>query len=897
LGGASWAARVNAIQIEQTERPSARPLNEPVLRTLLICDLADSTAMVEKLGDRQAAELIRRHDRLCRDLLQRCGGREIDKTDGFLLLFERPIQAVAFALEYQRQLKALGADPSFVLRARIGIHVGDIVLWENDAADVAQGAKPVEAEGLVKPIAARLMGIARPGQILLSGTAHTLALRARSELGDAYVLRWRAHGTYRFKGAPDPIPVYEVGEDGVALFKLPTWSGKARREIPWWRQPGALAGEALAALLLVAGPAYLLRSPPTLAFAKRDWVVVGDFKNLNAGTALDDSLQTAFRLGLEESRHVNVLSPLQVRDALQRMQRDPEKTQIDRAIGAEVALREGARALILPTLAKVGSRVRIMAEVIDPGTQTTVYSESADGEGADSVLSSVDTVNRRLRVRLGEALATVSSESQPLAKVATKNLDALRAYTVGLQAFGHSRQAEARSLFRQAVTLDPEFALAYMGIARTYYSDDDLAEAKVYMEKAATLKDRLAVRDRLYVDAWLAGFGPSRPLLEKWKLLAELYPDYYAASNNYAYFTWRFENRAADAIAAIQPALSEHNPLRSGAYYTRASLKAADNQFDSAFKDFDTAAALHSSQQGTYWAAAYAAQRRFAEAEKVLAQAKASGNADGDPLFPRQGIVQLLDQGDWQRARSTIAESAANAGGAGAFYERAYRAMALSLDDYARAETLPIGELRIFIADARKASVEPPAANHVDALFAAVYGAYLATRMGEHSLALSTLEATSRQIQGSGYTNLEHLQAVAEAEIAWRSGRAQEAVARLEPMLDGTELYLNHVALVDAYAAAGRYRDAFREAQWVALHRGRAYLEINSFQILQARNVAESDLAHLRMAELAHAVGRDPEAVRHLTAFDAIWPRNLQPRFAAARAAALSQALHLPSRQ
>ena len=169
-------------------------MNAPVLRTLLICDLAESTAMVEKLGDSRTAELMRRHDRLTRDLLQRHGGREIDKTDGFLVLFERPIRAVAFALEYQRQLKDLGAAQSIALQARIGIHVGEIVLWENDAADIAHGAKPVEAEGLVKPVAARLMGIARPGQILLSGTAYTLALRARSELGDACVLRWRAHG-------------------------------------------------------------------------------------------------------------------------------------------------------------------------------------------------------------------------------------------------------------------------------------------------------------------------------------------------------------------------------------------------------------------------------------------------------------------------------------------------------------------------------------------------------------------------------------------------------------------------------------------------------------------------------------------------------------------------------
>ena len=49
-----------------------------LLRTLVLCDLVDSTALVERLGDREAAELIRKHDRLARTLADRHGGQEID---------------------------------------------------------------------------------------------------------------------------------------------------------------------------------------------------------------------------------------------------------------------------------------------------------------------------------------------------------------------------------------------------------------------------------------------------------------------------------------------------------------------------------------------------------------------------------------------------------------------------------------------------------------------------------------------------------------------------------------------------------------------------------------------------------------------------------------------------
>jgi putative peptide modification system cyclase len=546
----------------------------------------------------------------------------------------------------------------------------------------------------------------------------------------------------------------------------------------------------------------------------------------------------------------------------------------------------------VPTATAIGTHVRVTAEVIDPKTQTTVYSESADGEGADSLLASVDTVNRQLRLRLGEAMASVSAESQPLAEVATKDLDALRAYSLGLQAYGQSRQADARDLFQQAVTLDPEFALAYIGIARTYYSNNDLVTAKRYMDKAATFKDHLAPRDRLYLDAWLAGFGPSGPLLAKWKLLSQLYPDYYAASYNYAYFAWLFENRAADAIAAIKPALSEHNPLRGSAYYTLGYLQAAENEFDTAIKNFDVAVALGDDPPGNFRAAAYAAQRRFPEADHVLSQAKPSGIATEDVLFPREAMVQQLDQGHWGRVRTAIAESLATASQVGPSYERAYRAMALSVEAYAPPSAERVRALRDFIAGARKASEQPQAADHQDTVFANVFGAYLAARSGQLALAQTTLAATAPQSLNSGYTNLEHLQAIAAAEVEWRLGRADDAIQHLEPTVDGSELYLTHVALADAYTAAGRREDAFKQAQWLDAHRGRAYLEINSEQILQALNVAESDLALLRMAELAHASGRDDEADKMLSAFDAVWPRTDQPPSAVARSDALDRALH-----
>ena len=233
-----------------------------MLRTLALCNLVDSTALVARLGDQRAIEVFREHDRLVRTLSRQHGGREIDKSDGFLLMFERPIAAVAFAIAYQREIAALNVDGKAPLAARVGIHVGDVVVWDNVADDIRHGAKLTEVEGLVKPITARLAGLALPGQILLSGTAYDIAHRAQGELGvKLQSVRWRTHGRYRFKGVPDPVPVFEVGEEGVAPLKAPAWSGKAHRETPIWRRPFMVGAELLVLAVLIAVPTwYLLRA-------------------------------------------------------------------------------------------------------------------------------------------------------------------------------------------------------------------------------------------------------------------------------------------------------------------------------------------------------------------------------------------------------------------------------------------------------------------------------------------------------------------------------------------------------------------------------------------------------------------------------------------------------------
>ncbi len=190
-------------------------------RALLLTDVVNSTQLSEALGDAAMAEVWAEHDRAARDLLPQHSGLEIDKTDGMLLLFEKTADAVAYAMAYHRALAALTVP----LQARAGLHVGAVILRENSAEDVARGAKPLEVDGLAKPMAARVMSLAQGGQTLLTEQAR---YQTQSALADD--LKVQSHGHWLLKGIADPIELFEVGAL-TASFKLPPDSDKVHRVV------------------------------------------------------------------------------------------------------------------------------------------------------------------------------------------------------------------------------------------------------------------------------------------------------------------------------------------------------------------------------------------------------------------------------------------------------------------------------------------------------------------------------------------------------------------------------------------------------------------------------------------------------------------------------------------
>ena len=182
-------------------------------------DLVDSTGTSQRLGEKSASRLWAAHDRLARALLGTWRGLEIDKSDGFLMLFEESADAIAYALAYHRGLQTL-PEP---VKARVGLHSAELSLRNNHAADVARGAKRVEVDNwMAKAVTSRIMSLAHGGQTLSTATA-AVAAEGRG-------LRRHAHGHWRLQGIDEPIELFELG-DGDTCFSPPADAPKAWRVV------------------------------------------------------------------------------------------------------------------------------------------------------------------------------------------------------------------------------------------------------------------------------------------------------------------------------------------------------------------------------------------------------------------------------------------------------------------------------------------------------------------------------------------------------------------------------------------------------------------------------------------------------------------------------------------
>lgn len=169
------------------------PESDRVLATVLFTDIAGSTELAARIGDRAWRDLLERHHALVRRELERWRGREVDTAgDGFLATFDGPARAVRCAGAVVDSVRELG------LEVRAGVHTGEVEL-----ADAA-------VRGIAVHIGARVAALARPGEVLVSRTVVDLVAGSGIAFAD--------RGEHALKGVPGSWRLYatEAERGGLA---------------------------------------------------------------------------------------------------------------------------------------------------------------------------------------------------------------------------------------------------------------------------------------------------------------------------------------------------------------------------------------------------------------------------------------------------------------------------------------------------------------------------------------------------------------------------------------------------------------------------------------------------------------------------------------------------------
>jgi hypothetical protein len=121
------------------------------------------------------------------------------------------------------------------------------------------------------------------------------------------------------------------------------------------------------------------------------------------------------------------------------------------------------------------------------------------------------------------------------------------------------------------------------------------------------------------------------------------------------------------------------------------------------------------------------------------------------------------------------------------------------------------------------------------------------------------------------------LRAAVELELDRLNGKHEEASRRLESSIDGTELYLTHIAWMNLLYAKGDFAGARNQSRWLAAHRGRAYAEVAAGDMFLPLYVAYSNIALLVDAECSASLGETAQARKAMEAFKGHWDEKTLP--------------------
>jgi serine/threonine protein kinase/Flp pilus assembly protein TadD len=289
------------------------------------------------------------------------------------------------------------------------------------------------------------------------------------------------------------------------------------------RRWGALGAVVL--LIAVAFGLLYYRSHNAARLTDKDTVVVADFANSTGDEVFDDTLKTALTVALQQSPFLQVLSDNKVAATLKLMTR-PTNTKLTPDVAQELCQRTGSKAYIAGSIARLGSEFVLGLKAVNCQSGDPLAEEQLTANGKEAVLNAVGNAATKLRGELGESLASVKKLDVPLEQATTSSLEALQAYSQGLEALRSKGVASALPYFQRAIRIDPNFSMAYDALGNNYTFLGETGRAREYLVNAFELRDHATEREKLSIagDYFASVTGELDKATQSYQELIDSYP-------------------------------------------------------------------------------------------------------------------------------------------------------------------------------------------------------------------------------------------------------------------------------------------------------------------------------------------------------------------------------------
>src|SRR4029077_2503404 len=236
----------------------------------------------------------------------------------------------------------------------------------------------------------------------------------------------------------------------------------------------------------------------------------------------------------------------------------PKDARFTRELAREVCQRTASAASVEGSISSLGSQYVVGLKAVNCRSGDVLANEQATANGKEQVLKALGEAATKIRVKLGESLASVQKYDAPAENVTTPSLEALQAYSLGYQAQIVKRDnAAAVPLLQRAISLDSNFAMAYARLGTNYSNLGQTARAAENARKAYELRERVSEREKLYITSHYEDYvtGNLEAARKAYELWAQTYPRDDTPTGNLSFIYGNLGDYDK-ALAASQEALT-----------------------------------------------------------------------------------------------------------------------------------------------------------------------------------------------------------------------------------------------------------------------------------------------------------------------------------------------------